>query len=50
MPNNYANMMLVRMELTDEADSVIVANDGQGLILIENFPILIINIWMVSVR
>ena len=38
MATRITNAMLSRMKLKDEAIGVIVDNDGQGLIMIDNFP------------
>ena len=38
MVTNYIKTMLVQMKLTDEAYSVVVANDGQGIISMDYFP------------
>ena len=37
MTVNYANTMLVLINLIDETASVVIANDGHGLILIGDF-------------
>ena len=40
--------MLSRMKLEDETIDVVVANDGQGLVTIDEFAQLMRNMWRVS--